>query len=153
LSLAPPAKTNDDHTRSALIAALTAHALEEEKERILAAGCDDFVRKPFREQEIFEIMAKHLGLKYAYENRSEIVLPAESEYDLTPEQLASLPANLLYQLHEAVVALDQDRTQALIAQIRAVDAPIARELDRFAGNLAYDALLELLEKCNPPVKG
>ena len=61
--------------KSTPIAALTAHAMEEEKEVILAAGCDDFVRKPFLEQEIFETMRKHLGLKYEYEDKWEEAVP------------------------------------------------------------------------------
>jgi len=35
------------------IVALTAHALEEERREILEAGCDDFIRKPYRDTEIF----------------------------------------------------------------------------------------------------
>ena len=53
------------------IVALTAHAFEEEKEVILAAGCDDFVRKPFLEAEIFEVMARHLGVKYLFEGAAK----------------------------------------------------------------------------------
>ena len=49
------------------IIALTAHALEEEREPIMAAGCDDLVRKPIREQELFEALARHLRLKFIYE--------------------------------------------------------------------------------------
>ena len=49
------------------IIALTAHALEEERSPIMAAGCDDLVRKPFREQEIFDALARHLRLKFIYE--------------------------------------------------------------------------------------
>ena len=39
--------------RTAIIVALTASAFEEDRDAILAAGCDDFVRKPFRENEGF----------------------------------------------------------------------------------------------------
>jgi CheY-like chemotaxis protein/anti-sigma regulatory factor (Ser/Thr protein kinase) len=56
--------------QSTPIAALTAHALAEEREVILAAGCDNFVRKPYRVEEIFEIMAAHLGIRYTYEGKS-----------------------------------------------------------------------------------
>lgn len=49
------------HTK---IIALTAHALEEERTEILAAGCDDFIRKPYQVTEIFECLTKHLGVRY-----------------------------------------------------------------------------------------
>jgi signal transduction histidine kinase/CheY-like chemotaxis protein len=52
--------------KGTVIAALTAHALEKERATILAAGCDDFVRKPFREEDIFDAMARYLGLTYIY---------------------------------------------------------------------------------------
>ena len=76
--------------KSTVIAALTAHALEEEREQILAAGCDDFVRKPFREHEIFGVIGKHLGLKYVYEDSWEKALPVEPEVEIRPERLAAL---------------------------------------------------------------
>ena len=50
------------------VIALTASVLEEEKAIVLSAGCDDFIRKPFRENIIYETMAKHLGVKYIYED-------------------------------------------------------------------------------------
>jgi two-component system sensor histidine kinase/response regulator len=33
---------------------------------VIAAGCDDFVRKPFREEVIWQKMSEYLGLKYIY---------------------------------------------------------------------------------------
>jgi PAS domain S-box-containing protein len=135
---------------SAVIAALTAHALEEEREQILSAGCDDFVRKPFREQEIFEVMAKHLGLKYEYEDRHEEVGPIEPEVETSPEQLAVLPADLRDQLHKAVVELDRKQAMALIEKIKTVDARIAEGLEVFIRNLAFEPLLDLLEKSEQP---
>jgi CheY-like chemotaxis protein len=140
-----------DAGKSTIVAALTAHALEEEREQILAAGCDDFVRKPYREQEIFEVMAKHLGVKYLYEKQEEAV-PAELEADLQPEQLAALPAALLDQLHQAVVELDQKQILASIERIKTVDARLVAGLNTFVGNLAYGPLLDLIEKCNPPME-
>jgi PAS domain S-box-containing protein len=135
---------------STVIAALTAHALAEEREQILSAGCDDFVRKPFREQEIFDVMAKHLGVKYVYEDRHEEVGPIEPEVETSPEQLAALPEDLRGQLHKAVVELDRKRALALIEKIKTIDARIAGGLEVFIRNLAFEPLLDLLEKSEPP---
>jgi signal transduction histidine kinase/DNA-binding response OmpR family regulator len=139
--------------KSTVIAALTAHALEEEKERILAAGCDDFVRKPFREQEIFEVLGKHLGLRYEYEDSREESEPVEAEVEIRPEQLAALPADLLGRLHDAAVELDRDRILALADQIKIIDAPMARVLETAVKRFALAPLLDLLKHIELPKQG
>ncbi|MEM0897632.1 MAG: ATP-binding protein, partial [Verrucomicrobiota bacterium] len=49
-----------------VIISLTAHALEDSRQAALAAGCIDFLPKPFKHEELFEIMAKHLPIAYEY---------------------------------------------------------------------------------------
>jgi CheY-like chemotaxis protein len=138
------------HTK---IVATTAHALEEEREPILKAGCDELVRKPYREQEIFGIMAKHLDLKYVYEEEPEPTTHVEPEVDLQPGQLKGLPPELLTQLHQSVIELDTARTLALIEQVRKRDASIGRSLDALARKLDYKGLLKLLEGENTEAGG
>jgi PAS domain S-box-containing protein len=131
--------------RRTKIIALTAHALDEERKPILEAGCDDLVRKPYREQELFEVMARHLGLKYLYAKPGEQITPAGPKAAIRPEQWAALPAELLTQLRQAAVELDTSRTLALIRRVSEHDAAIGGVLNELARVLDYRHLLELLE--------
>lgn len=126
-----------------IIIALTAHALEEERRKILAAGCNDFIRKPYRKTEIFDALARHLGLQYEYEMQPS--KPHGGESELRPEQLAALPAELLGRLHQAVIELDTVRTLELTGQIATHDARLAAALESLARRLEFRRLLELLK--------
>ena len=129
------------------IIALTAHALEEERGPIMAAGCDDLVRKPFREQELFDAMARHLGLKFIYDNAPGHQGGEDAPgLQVGPEQFEGLPAELLRELRQAVIELDTARTQALIEQVSARDASLGRALNTLAAQLDYKRLLKLIER-------
>src|SRR5205807_8794626 len=48
------------------IIAVTASALDENREVLLGIGADDFIGKPFREAELFHKIHVHLGVEYVY---------------------------------------------------------------------------------------
>ena len=50
-----------------VIIALTASAFEEDKTKIIESGCNDLLRKPFKESEIFERIQKYLNVEFIYE--------------------------------------------------------------------------------------
>jgi adenylate cyclase len=51
---------------SPVIIAVTASAFEEERQATLKAGCDDFISKPFKKEDICAIVAQHLAVKFDY---------------------------------------------------------------------------------------
>ena len=75
--------------------------------RGLEIGADDFIGKPFREEELFQKIHAHLGVDYVYEAEGAVAEP-EAEAELTPESLAGLPPILVDQMREAVVQADLD---------------------------------------------
>jgi signal transduction histidine kinase/DNA-binding response OmpR family regulator len=99
------------------IVAVTASVLVEDKEGILAAGCDDIVRKPFQDQTIFETMSDLLGVKYVYEQEVPTVPADRHNIVLTAAMLAELPADVLLELRETTLALDREATLQVIAGI------------------------------------
>jgi signal transduction histidine kinase/CheY-like chemotaxis protein len=123
------------------IVALTAHALEEERARIMAVGCDDFIRKPYRDTEIFEALSKHLGVRFVRED--EVVPPAGHALP-DPADLARVPEAALRALERAIVALDRDGVERAVAQIKERDAGIGEALGVVARDLQYGRILRLL---------
>lgn len=134
------------------IVALTAFAFEEDRERILAEGCDDIVRKPFRQEEIFDMLAKHLGIRFVYQEiappgagRAAYATPTLAPA-LAAEALASLPATWLADLRKATVRADLDRILNLIEQVRDRNPALADVLEDMAYDFDYQQILVLSEQ-------
>jgi two-component system sensor histidine kinase/response regulator len=128
-----------------VIIALTASAFEEQREAILKAGCDDFIRKPFREDVLFEKMAAYLGVRYVYQEQA----PSTSSQQeakverLTPDTLAAMPKKWLAQLHRAAEGCQDEEVLALLEQIPEQDAPLKLALIDLVDNFRFDLIVDL----------
>jgi two-component system sensor histidine kinase/response regulator len=54
-----------DPAKETVIIALTASAFEEQRQMMLTSGCQDFVRKPFKREELLDKIRQHLDEKWA----------------------------------------------------------------------------------------
>lgn len=134
--------------QTTVIIALTASAFEEERTSVLAAGCDDFVRKPFHESVIFEKMAEYLGVQYVYEDLA-IAAPAAhstvSQAALSAQDLTAMPPEWIGALRQAAIQVDADLIFHLLEQIPEPDAALAERLANLTRRFCFDELVELTE--------
>ena len=126
------------------IVALTAHALEEERLEILAAGCDDFIRKPYRDTEIFDALGKHLGVRFLY-SKEVASATADQETTLDEEQLQKIPADLIEKLQEATLLLDKEQCLQVAGMISDHNHELGKQLRRMVEELQYKQILTILD--------
>ncbi|MCZ6633350.1 MAG: ATP-binding protein [bacterium] len=130
--------------KSTIIVALTASVFEEDKHIVLSAGCDDFLRKPFRESEIYNALEKHLGVEFIYSEET----PSEDglvQTTLTPESLSDLSSEWVEQMHMAASRADSEEMLALLALLDEAHAPLVQELTDMINNFRLDELIGLTQ--------
>ncbi|MBE9039497.1 response regulator [Oscillatoriales cyanobacterium LEGE 11467] len=143
------AQTPPSH-RTAIVA-LTASAFEDRRGEILAAGSDDFMHKPFREESIFEILRRYLGIDYVYEERPPTKTGRERALSnpndtCILEELAAMPKNWLVQLEEAASKVREGLVLELINGIPADKSILANSLRDLARDFRLDRIAYLVEK-------
>ncbi|NJM88085.1 MAG: response regulator [Hydrococcus sp. RU_2_2] len=129
------------------IIALTASVFEEKRSLVLSSGCDAFVCKPFKEDEIFEIMAQYLGVRYRYEETNLCVslsrLERDRPYELTARSLTVMPSEWLDRLRQAAAQLDEKLLLETIAKIPQEHQLLAQALRDKVHNFDFDQILNL----------
>lgn len=134
---------------SPVIIALTASAFEEERNRVLAAGCDDFVRKPFQINKIFQKIAQYLPVNYLYKPDSVGPSCDQDESSLAvpslPALLKTLPQPWLQTLQQAAIKGSDEQILQLTKDLPPEATALAKSLTQWAQNFQFDAILELLQ--------
>ena len=140
--------------QATVIVALTASALEEDREVILSEGCDAYIRKPFTETELFEVLSKHLGVRFVYgEALSEQSgleggltdgALSEAQRSAITQRLKSLSPQLLSDLEAATVRGSLHRIEATISKISEEDLPLGETLRELAQWFNHEEIISLI---------
>ncbi|HEY9608263.1 hybrid sensor histidine kinase/response regulator [Allocoleopsis sp.] len=130
------------------VIALTASVLEEERAVVLSTGCDDFLRKPFREEEIFAAMHKHIGVHYLYEEPTAQTAVSQTDIQdaLIPSILATLPTELLANLEQAASFADMKQMDSCIDEIRNYNATLADAIASLANDFEYGKIVTFIQE-------
>jgi PAS domain S-box-containing protein len=129
--------------QATVIIALTASAFEEDRVVAISAGCDDFVRKPFREEEIFEKMAHHLGIRYVYEPLISSPKAEVGQSQINPKLLDTMPVEWREQLYQAATQVDGEQILQLIQQIPTEQNNLALALTDLVNNYRFDRIVAI----------
>ena len=130
------------------IIAVTASAMDDNRQELMGIGADDFIGKPFRETELFQKIHAHVGVEYLYAEDPTAAAQEEAA-ELTPESLAGWPQDLIDPMREAVITADLDQLLARIQEVEARDPRIAQGLRRLAEGFQYQKLLDLFSTGSP----
>ena len=134
--------------KDTVIVALTASAMDDDREAALMSGADDFLSKPCREEELLRKVGDHLKIEYEYEEKNsdhENGLQAEGE-TFSAEKLRLLPLKLRNKFRDAILEGDKKGLDRLIREVgETADVGIAQVLQGLANNYEYDALMRLFD--------
>ncbi|MEG4962937.1 MULTISPECIES: GAF domain-containing protein [unclassified Microcoleus] len=136
--------------KQTVIVALTASAFEEERQTILRAGCDDFMRKPFEAKILFAKMEELLGLRYIYEESVDEKLENESEISgvtsnqsVVESELSQMPVEWVEKIYDAAHECCDDKILKLIEEMPRQFALTAQVLTTLVHDFLFDDIIEL----------
>lgn len=138
-----------DPTKATKIIAISASVLEEDQQRILETGCDDFVGKPFSTKTIFEKMSQHLGVRFVYQS-----VVAHEKAETLPNQAiaaALTEMSIAWQqevLHAAQIA-DEEKILHLLDQIPDSQSVLRDAILEYVKDFHFDRVVDLIATSLP----
>ncbi len=153
------------------IIGLTVSVLESDRQALLAAGCDDFVNKPFKGDILFARMAEHLNLEYIYAELAALPESAASLLsslnsglvsemtarlalgEIEPQfqqirakaELEKMPKAWLEKVYLAARAADEDAVKLLLLEIPEIQQFLLEYLTILVKNFQLDQVILILQ--------
>ena len=134
--------------RQTPIIALTASSFEEERKEAIALLIDGYIRKPFRETELFGTIGTVLGIKYIYEDETApFGLGNNTNTDEAfALDLTKVPESLVIQMQEALEVANFNLLTEHIKKIKTDYPELANYLIILANNFDYVRLKKILNQ-------
>jgi signal transduction histidine kinase/DNA-binding response OmpR family regulator len=136
-------KKSKDGARTCIIA-LSASAFEENRTQILASGCDDFIRKPFRPDDVIAALESHLGVRFVESFPAPREAPSQRSNE--PLSMKGVPSAWLTAFGRANEQLDVQAMERLLSQLPSSHAVLAESLHQLVHDYAFEQISEVLAK-------
>jgi CheY-like chemotaxis protein len=138
-----------------VIIAVTAQAFPEDRALALAAGCDDYISKPYRIETLLRKMAEHLGMQLVYAedkpeddpSRLSTSHLAVAKPALTMDDLVVMPKAWLIDLQKASQLGREEAVKALIHQIPREQVGLIDKLQALIYDFEFGVIADVAEWC------
>ncbi len=136
--------TSLNPSNQTIIIALTASVFEEECHKMLSAGCNDVIRKPFIEELLLEKVREYLGVKYIsqIDTNTDAVLQ-EIQITEIRQLLSQISPKWIENVYDAAASCSDDLIFKLLLQIPEDYAPLIRVFRNLANNYEFEKIMEL----------
>ncbi len=149
-------RRSSTHSPITKIIALTASAIDEDHDTILATGCDDVLYKPFREDQLFSAIERHLKVRYLYDDctdqtddrshRSKTAYASAQNLETAFDTLLTvMPSEWVADLYGAASRLSVDRCLKLIQQLPDDYLDLSQALCDAINNFRFDVVINLTQ--------
>jgi PAS domain S-box-containing protein len=139
--------------KAPIMIALTGSVFQEERVTALAAGFDDFVRKPFRVREIFAKMSEHLGVRYRYGSPQSSSTATQKPLTLSQKSLLNsneiknalntMPIEWVKQLHQAAIEVDAEQIFKLLDRIPSPNTDLVNSLTHLVDRYCFEEIVTI----------
>ncbi|MBW4592992.1 MAG: response regulator [Brasilonema angustatum HA4187-MV1] len=147
-------RNTPQHSHQTIIIATTANVFEEEeeKDKILSAGCDDILSKPLQEQDIFGKISKYLGVQFLYQenttntNMTSPIRKVVTNSSNLASVMETMPTEWIKQLHNAASGGNDLLILQIMEQIPADKVDLIETLKVLVEDFDFEQVIELTEQ-------
>ncbi|QKF80557.1 ATP-binding protein [Halarcobacter ebronensis] len=125
---------SDNDLKNIPIIAISANVFEDDRQKALNSGADDFLPKPFEERDITHTLEKFLNLEFEYEEKIDFF-----------EEAIVLEKELAIKIKDYAINLDGDSIIKLLKE-KELNLKTKKEIEKLVEEFNYQKILELCIK-------
>jgi PAS domain S-box-containing protein len=130
-----------------VIIAFTAQALLSDRDRILAAGCNDCLIKPFTQHDLYRVLETHLGIELIHE---DMVLDIHGQSSASPDfeglsatDLSIMPERWLKEINHAALRCDDKKVRNLLESVLPDHQQCVQLLFKLSDEFEFEQIVDL----------
>ena len=133
---------NDNILQKIPVFAITANVFDEDKEKVMNAGFDEFLGKPIDEDKLFRLIKQYLNLNYIYSDENSV--SSVEENLVKGNEIKKISNSIRDKLIKLIEAADYEGILNELGNISEINEPLAEKLTLMTDNFDYQGMLRVL---------